>query len=669
MKMEIKIRPIKQVFLTNLVLIIFAIQNFAQVPESFKYQAVVRDETGIAITNTEVNIEINILRGSTSGTSIFSETHTTNTNAFGLVNLEIGSINTSDFSAIDWANGPYYVQITVDGSELGTSQLLSVPYALHAQTAENVTNLSITGEEETFALWDQNKYDDFTGDYNDLLHKPDFITSPNILIGEEAGKNSGEGQYILAIGDSALYKNGIGADEDNEAVLNSAIGFHSLYNNTTGSRNTAFGPVALSQNKTGNFNIAIGVMALANNDKGDYNTAIGNGSIYSNITGSSNTAIGTYALYSNTIGSLNTAIGISSLNSNTSGTENTAIGNQSLELNDSGNFNTAVGSFTLKSITSGNSNVALGIAALCRNRTRSNLVAIGDSALYNNETDVVGSSQATGNTAIGSKSLFANTTGYSNTALGFESLIANTEGTSNIASGYWTLYHNTIGSHNTAVGYQALYYNETGDYNTGIGDRALRYNYYGNYNTAIGYSAGVSAGSPELSITTAIGYLARVSSNNTIRLGNSTIHEIGGYAPWTELSDGRFKVNVKSNVPGLEFIMKLNPVTFNWDLHKLDNFLGVTESVYTENPELETARAEKESKLVTGFIAQEVEKAAEDCNYNFSGIIKPANEKSHYSLSYSEFVVPLVKALQEQQEIIEQLKKRISELEKNLITK
>ena len=67
---------------------------------------------------------------------------------------------------------------------------------------------------------------------------------------------------------------------------------------------------------------------------------------------------------------------------------------------------------------------------------------------------------------------------------------------------------------------------------------------------------------------------------------------------------------------------------------------------------MEQARIDKEAKSYTGFIAQEVEAAANETGFNFSGIIKPANEKSEYRLSYAEFVVPLVKAVQEQQEII-----------------
>jgi uncharacterized protein (TIGR02145 family) len=138
--------------LSFLILVLFAKTIFGQVPESFKYQAVLRDASGNVRANASVSINITILQGSTTGTQVFLEVHDTITNEFGLVNLEIGSKNPSGFEVINWANGPYFIKVNVDGIEMGTSQLLSVPYALYAKTAENV----------------------FSGDYNDLENKPDF---------------------------------------------------------------------------------------------------------------------------------------------------------------------------------------------------------------------------------------------------------------------------------------------------------------------------------------------------------------------------------------------------------------------------------------------------------------------------------------------------------------
>ena len=120
--------------IVSIIVIFFAIQIscYAQAPSKMNYQAVIRNTSGDPVKNSNVNIEISILKGSATGTSIFTETHSTSTNAFGLVNLEIGSNKQSEFSAIDWASGPYYIKLKVDGTEMGASQLLSVPYALYA---------------------------------------------------------------------------------------------------------------------------------------------------------------------------------------------------------------------------------------------------------------------------------------------------------------------------------------------------------------------------------------------------------------------------------------------------------------------------------------------------------------------------------------------------------
>jgi len=105
---------------------------FSQAPGTFNYQAVLRDAAGAVRANTAVSIKLSMLQGSASGTVTYTETHSVTTNDLGLVTLEVGSKNTASFNAIDWAGGPYFLNIEVDGSDLGTSQILSVPYALHA---------------------------------------------------------------------------------------------------------------------------------------------------------------------------------------------------------------------------------------------------------------------------------------------------------------------------------------------------------------------------------------------------------------------------------------------------------------------------------------------------------------------------------------------------------
>jgi uncharacterized protein (TIGR02145 family) len=149
---------------------------FGQVPSNFKYQAVLRDASGNVRVNSNVSIDVAILQGSAIGTQIFIETHVVNTNEFGLVNMEIGSKN-QGFSEIEWSAGPYFIKISVDNIEMGTSQLLSVPYALHAKTAENAFSGDYDDLENKpdFTGWDNIESDDFSGSYIDLTNIPSNI--------------------------------------------------------------------------------------------------------------------------------------------------------------------------------------------------------------------------------------------------------------------------------------------------------------------------------------------------------------------------------------------------------------------------------------------------------------------------------------------------------------
>lgn len=119
---------------------------WAQSPDKISYQAVIRDNNNALVTDQNIGIQISILRGSASGSSVYVETQTPSTNSNGLVSIEIGSGTTinGNFSTIDWANGSYFIKTEIDPaggldySITGTSQLLSVPYALHSKTAETV---------------------------------------------------------------------------------------------------------------------------------------------------------------------------------------------------------------------------------------------------------------------------------------------------------------------------------------------------------------------------------------------------------------------------------------------------------------------------------------------------------------------------------------------------
>lgn len=123
-----------------LVLLLLTVNLWGQVPQQFSYQAVVRDENGQILKNEKISVRITLLKDSASGETVYQEKHEPSTDANGLFSIQIGAskLNAGDFSKIDWSTGIYYVLSEIDlkgGSNYsisGSSQLLSVPYALYA---------------------------------------------------------------------------------------------------------------------------------------------------------------------------------------------------------------------------------------------------------------------------------------------------------------------------------------------------------------------------------------------------------------------------------------------------------------------------------------------------------------------------------------------------------
>jgi hypothetical protein len=130
-------------------------------------------------------------------------------------------------------------------------------------------------------------------------------------------------------------------------------------------------------------------------------------------------------------------------------------------------------------------------------------------------------------------------------------------------------------------------------------------------------------------------------------------------------SDERIKDNIRDNVPGLSFISQLRPVTYNLNIHKQNALTAVSRGAASKNSTADVdfdGKYDIEKKTMTGFPAQDVEAAAKKAGYNFSGATPPSNGQQLYSLRYEEFVVPLVKAVQEQQTIIEKPQQEIKAL-------
>ncbi len=742
-----------------------------------------------------------------------------------------------------WTVSGNYIYTLADSVGVGTS-VPQAPLEVIGRISENGTGYS------TLLGFNAGLNDDFSDNRNVFVGYNAGMTCDtgrsNTALGTNALSRLVGGVNNVAIGDSALYEcryehtivgnifpynnTAIGAKamkNHGPESYNTAIGYKAGYYSYRGDGNTIIGALARENAIAGGDNIAIGYRCMTNSHNDYYNFAAGYNALYSN-SGDDNVGIGQYTLAQN------------------SGDNNVAIGYAALYSNKTGNNSIALGYGALGNDTSGYSNIGIGTHTLYNNFFRSNLIAIGDSALYNNGTGATGIYQATDNTAVGSKSQYANTTGYYNTSIGYNSLHDNTTGNSNSAMGSKALFNNTQGSYNSAVGNLALFSNDGGNHNTAMGYGALYSNISGSENTAVGRDAGrfstgggnvfigyqagynesgnnklyisnsdtsapliggdfdagrvdingtikITGGSPALgniltsdalgnaswasgdtisaggwtvsggtvynatsnigigtltpgekldvaghiwqtstgqsvflgenagssddlsnnynvfvgynagtanttgydntaigykameavtdghwntalghyayqtgnySNSTALGDAVAITANSQVRIGHN-VTSIGGPQNWTNTSDGRFKFDVAENVPGLEFIKKLRPVTYHLDVEKLDEFTGIAQE-YRNDPLIRAAAAESTKQLRTGFIAQEVEKAALSLGYDFSGVDKPKNKNDYYGLRYAEFVVPLVKAVQEQEAKIEQQQQTIAGLKAQL---
>ena len=513
----------------------------------------------------------------------------------------------------------------------------------------------------------------------------------NTAVGRYAMSSNTSGSYNAALGTDALMNNNSGGG-------NTAIGYASQKNTTYGTSNTSVGNNSMKNNIAGSKNVAIGDDALNSNENGDNLVAVGFQALYKNASttpitfngGTENTALGYQALKENTTGSANTAAGFQALSTNTSYGNNSAFGYKALNGN-SGSNNNAFGSEALDN-TSGSGNNAFGVRALYNNTIGSENSAFGKYALRKNEGGSYNSSfgnwsmysntSGDENVAVGYEALRSNTKGYYNVAVGYEALRNNTNGYYNVAVGYEALESNTSGDRNSAIGYAALNSNTSGDYNVALGSTALSENTVGYYNVSLGYSSGdYSNGShyqctfvgrgaefysgESLSKITALGNKAWATDDNHVRIGNSSVTQIGGEVSWSNLSDARFKKDVKEDVPGMEFISKLRPVTFHKDVKKFNDFSGKPDSLFNNPLDIE-GRKKQEAIKYTGFLAQEVEQAAEEVGYDFSGVNKPSHDGDYYGLRYAKFVVPMVKAMQQQQEIIEKQKNNIDSQENEI---
>jgi hypothetical protein len=542
-------------------------------------------------------------------------------------------------------------------------QFLSAPYSLYSRNAENALLLSgVTASE--FTLTTDSRLSDarqpLPGSANYIQNTTTQQTSSNFNI-------SGTG--TANVFNAATQYNILNVRFISGARGNTLVGFDAGIN-TTGTSNSFFGNGAGQVTTTGAGNSFFGSAAGNNNTTGGNNSFFGSGSGRNNIGGSFNSFFGIAAGLGNTSGIGNSFFGANSGDSNTTGNDNSFFGRLAGSSNTTGTGNSFFGRSAGLSNVDGDMNAFFGFEA-----GRSNTVAFNNS-FFGYQAGLANTS-ATNNSFFGFQAGLATTTGGGNSFFGATSGADNTTGSDNAFFGVNSGRFNTTGIRNTFLGRRAGNVNTTGINNTFVGFSSGDSNITGSNNSTLGANADIVEGVNVLNFATAIGAGATVDQSNTIVLGrdNDTVRipgrlfmsfsdevrlpigskvqfanfvstngdarvcftnsaDISGFVLGLCSSSLRYKTNIQNLTSGLDAVMRLRPVSFEW---------------------------KKNGKSSLGLIAEEASEVEPLLAVrNQDGVIETVN--------YDGVTVILVNAVKEQQTQIEAQQKQIDE-QKEIIKK
>jgi hypothetical protein len=620
---------------------------FAQAPGSFKYQALIRDSNGEVLAEQNVAMRISIIQGSTSGTILYSERHTSNTNRNGLINLIIGQGTplSGTFSSIPWGNDLFFLKLEMDPeggnnyTEMGTSQLLSVPYALYSKQSKTVDHYS---SDTLFVVKDKQGnvvfavFPDGAKVYvNDTVNKDKaggfavsgrskvkgteyniFHTTPDstrIFINEYTGNKDKAGGFAVSgrskvkgeenklfytdndstriyIDNSTRDKAGGFAVSGRSKIKNMSDNYFNVSGSNTVDTINPSKPMILWYPKKEAF-LTGRVLIEGPDSVGTNSMATG---FESKAVGDYSQAMGYQALSRN---DYTTAIGHQPI---ATGQYSVAIGKNSKATDKSayafGEYARAKG---YKSYALGYMCSATGLKSYCigsQNDARGETsIAIGHRA------------DANGNSAVAM--------GRNSQAIGYHSIAI---GISDDSFGGWTT---ASGSKSIAIGTSS----ESNQYASFTYGFDLENN--DNYSVVLGkYNEPLTSGTSLI-----VGNGTSSSRSNAMIVYENGDVEIAGNL--NENSDIRLKNNIKSIGSSLKKINNLNPVYFNFK----------NKTFYPGGKQV-------------GLIAQEVEKI-------FPEFVS-SDEKGFLSVNYSKMSVILIKAIQEQNKIIKRLDKENKDLNK-----
>jgi len=491
---------------------------YAQSPQGMSYQAVIRDSDGEEISEQNVSLKVNILQSSVSGNVVYSEEHSVKTNSHGLVNLVIGKGNmlSGDFSSIPWSQGPYFVEIEFDPeggtnyTKLGTSQLMSVPFALYS---EQTGKLADYGSDTLFVVKDKQGNVVFAV----------FPNGAKVYVDSSSAKEQAGG---FAVSGRTAGKKG------EFPIFRTTADSTRIFVNDASSAKPQAGGFAVSGRTAGKSSLNDILVSTPDSTR-----------IY--VENSSKEQAGGFAVSGRTAGKATTDRFMDLTPANY------FIGHQSGNANKGGKQNVFLGYNAGNSNTEGWNNIFLGYKAgynnigYRENAEGSNNIFIGTRAGYNNLGANDGD-YGQNNVFIGKDAGYSNENGPSNIFIGTEAGYSNVGVTSN------------EGGYNVFLGYRAGKKNLTGAKNVFLGNNAGKENEHSSSNVYIGENAGGMAhGAGNAFIGKSAGY--RIDGSGNAFLGalagngsSDSTHDVIDNTFIGNAAGGNFRTGTKNVIMGTD---------------------------------------------------------------------------------------------------------------------